>query len=75
MISLFRFICGIQQAKKKYRSVIKNYYRRAMGAFLVYDITKQETFDGIANWMEELKENCETNWEIMLVGNKFDLES
>ena len=61
--------------QEKYKSLIKNYYRKAMGAFLVYDITKQETFDDIPNWIDELKENWETNCEIMLVGNKSDLES
>ena len=61
--------------QEKYRSLIKNYYRKAVGAFLVYDITKQETFERLPKWLEELKENWEPGWEIMLVGNKADLES
>ncbi|KAJ9158742.1 hypothetical protein P3X46_024299 [Hevea brasiliensis] len=40
---------------------------------LVYDITKRQSFDHIAKWLEELREHADSNIVIMLVGNKSDL--
>ena len=40
---------------------------------LVYDITKESTFDNVKNmWLEELQNNADENIIIMLVGNKKD---
>ncbi|MBN2150365.1 MAG: GTP-binding protein, partial [Candidatus Lokiarchaeota archaeon] len=34
------------------------YYRGAMGALLVFDVTNRESFDHLANWVEELESNA-----------------
>lgn len=49
------------------------YYRGAVGAMLVYDITKRQSFDHVARWLEELRSHADKNIVIMLVGNKSDL--
>ncbi|ESO99040.1 hypothetical protein LOTGIDRAFT_71163, partial [Lottia gigantea] len=49
------------------------YYRGAVGALVVYDITKQLTFESLEKWLEELREHADPNCRIMLVGNKIDL--
>ena len=51
------------------------YYRGAVGAMLVYDITKRQTFDHISRWLEELRGHADNNIVIMLIGNKTDLGS
>lgn len=40
---------------------------------LVYDITKRQTFDHVARWLEELRGHADKNIVIMLIGNKTDL--
>ena len=50
------------------------YYRGAVGALLVYDITKHETFENTQNWLKELRQHADANIVIMLIGNKCDLE-
>lgn len=50
------------------------YYRGAVGAMLVYDITKRQTFDHIPRWLEELRAHADKNIVIILIGNKTDLE-
>lgn len=50
-----------------------SYYRGAVGALLVYDISKQQTFKNVERWLTELRENAAPNIVIMLVGNKADL--
>ena len=49
------------------------YYRGAVGAMLVYDMTKRQSFDHVARWLEELRNHADKNIVIMLVGNKSDL--
>jgi Ras-related protein Rab-11A len=59
----------------RYRAVTSAYYRGAVGAMLVYDITKRQSFDHVHRWLEELKAHADTNIVIMLIGNKADLAS
>ena len=51
------------------------YYRGAVGALLVYDITKHLTYESVERWLKELYEHADTHVVVMLVGNKTDLES
>uniref|UniRef100_A0A7C9DQS9 Uncharacterized protein n=1 Tax=Opuntia streptacantha TaxID=393608 RepID=A0A7C9DQS9_OPUST len=60
--------------QERYRAVTSAYYRGAVGALLVYDITKRQTFEHIPRWLEELRGHADKNIVIMLVGNKCDLE-
>ena len=45
------------------------------GALLVYDITRRDTFDHLASWLEDARQHSSSNMVIMLIGNKSDLES
>ena len=40
---------------------------------LVYDISKQDTFENVERWLKELRDHAEPNIVIMLVGNKVSL--
>lgn len=59
----------------RYRAVTSAYYRGAVGAMLVYDITKRQTFEHIPRWLEELRAHADKNIVIILIGNKTDLEN
>ncbi|KAK8505052.1 hypothetical protein V6N13_140047 [Hibiscus sabdariffa] len=61
--------------QERYRAVTSAYYRGAVGAMLVYDITKRQSFDNVAKWLEELRGHADKNIVVMLVGNKSDLGS
>ena len=60
--------------QERYRSITSAYYRGAKGAFIVYDITRKETFDNIDKWVADLKNNGDDNISIVLIGNKSDLD-
>merc|ERR1711967_65118 len=60
--------------QESFRSITRSYYRGAAGALLVYDITRRETFNHLARWLEEARQNSNQNMVIMLIGNKSDLE-
>lgn len=51
------------------------YYRGAVGALLVYDISKHLTYESAERWLKELYDHGDTHIVVMLVGNKKDLES
>ncbi|XP_076946628.1 ras-related protein RABA4d-like [Bidens hawaiensis] len=61
--------------QERYRAVTSAYYRGAVGAMLVYDMTKRPTFDHMSRWLEELRGHADKNIVIMLIGNKCDLTS
>lgn len=39
----------------------------------MYDITKRQTFDHVARWIDELRAHADNSIVIMLIGNKADL--
>lgn len=59
--------------QESFRSITRSYYRGAAGALLVYDITRRETFNHLASWLEDAKQHANPNMTIMLIGNKSDL--
>mmetsp|Transcript_27272 Transcript_27272/g.60364 ORF Transcript_27272/g.60364 Transcript_27272/m.60364 type:complete len:211 (-) Transcript_27272:14-646(-) len=60
--------------QESFRSITRSYYRGATGALLCYDISRRETFQHVARWLEECRQNSNPNMVIMLIGNKCDLE-
>lgn len=60
--------------QERYRSITHAYYRGAVGAIIVYDMTTVSTFANVQTWLKDLKETCNQNIVILLVGNKCDLK-
>lgn len=72
--------------QERYRSITSAYYRGAMGALLVYDISTRSSFDDLPRWLDEVRQNTDASMKIMLVlllfnyiyndqvGNKCDLQ-
>ncbi|CAI9543492.1 unnamed protein product, partial [Staurois parvus] len=58
---------------ERYRAITSAYYRGAVGALLVYDITKHQSYDSIERWLKELYDHADASIIVMLVGNKNDL--
>lgn len=49
------------------------YYRSSNGAILVYDITDEDSFQKVKNWVKELKKMLGAEIVLAIVGNKIDL--
>ena len=60
--------------QERYKAITRAYYKGAKGAFIVYDITRKETFDDVDKWRNELISSCNQEITVMLIGNKCDLE-
>ncbi|KAJ0780418.1 putative small GTP-binding protein [Helianthus annuus] len=59
--------------QERYRAITSAYYRGAVGALLVYDITKRPSFDNVQRWLRELRANADANIVVLMAGNKSDL--
>jgi len=59
--------------QERYKAVTSAYYRGALGALIVYDITKRDSFENCEHWLRELRTHADPSIVAMLVGNKCDL--
>ena len=60
--------------QESFRSITRSYYRGAIGALLVYDITNPSSFDNLPGWLKDSLDATNHNIGLVLVGNKADLE-
>ena len=60
--------------QEQFQAITRAYYKGAIGALLVYDITRRDTFDHITKWLNEVKTHGSKDIVCVLVGNKKDLE-
>ena len=60
--------------QETFKSVTRVFYKGANCVYLVYDITREESFNKIDDWLEEVRQNAGTNINIILVGNQLDNE-
>ena len=56
--------------QEAFQAITRTYYKGAIGAILVYDISRRETFTHVKKWLEEVRNYCCKNVVIILVGNK-----
>ncbi|KAI5616471.1 ras-related protein Rab-12 isoform X1 [Silurus asotus] len=61
--------------QERFNSITSAYYRGAKGIIVVYDITKQETFEDLPKWMKMIDKYASEEAELLLVGNKLDCEA
>ncbi|KAK8746585.1 hypothetical protein OTU49_017091 [Cherax quadricarinatus] len=50
------------------------YYRESHGAVLVYDITDEDSFQKVKNWVRELRRMLGNDICLVIAGNKIDME-
>lgn len=48
------FISQLQAGQESFRSVTRIFYRGAHCVFLTYDVTRDETFANLAEWLKEI---------------------
>ena len=68
--------------QERFRCLPKKYYQNADGVLLLFDVTNEETFTSVSNWMKDVKDNSnktisndankESEISLYLIGNKID---
>eukprot|EP01083_Nonionella_stella_P161637 529707_1 len=59
--------------QERFRTITTAYYRGAMGILLVYDITDEQSFLNIRNWIRNIEQHAANNVQKLLMGNKCDM--
>lgn len=60
--------------QERFRTITYKFYRQANGVIIVFDITKEESFENVKTWMNSIYKHADPNISKVLVGNKLDLE-
>ena len=60
--------------QEQFRSITRAYFKNAVCALVVYDITNKSSFENIKQWIEDCMNYMPKRGFIVLVGNKCDLE-
>ena len=60
--------------QERYRQITSHIYKDADGIILVFDVTSEESFNQITDWMDQIKNNVsKEEINLILIGNKCDL--
>nr|CCA15039.1 Rab1 family GTPase putative [Albugo laibachii Nc14] len=59
--------------QERFRTITSAYYRGADGIIMVYDVTNQESFDHVNDWLNEVNRYASEGTCKLLVGNKSDI--
>jgi Ras-related protein Rab-8A len=60
--------------QERFRTITTAYYRGAMGILLVYDVTDEQSFQNIRNWIRNIEQHASAEVDKLLIGNKCDME-
>lgn len=60
--------------QEKLRAIPRQYYTKSDGFFLMFDVTKIQTFKALQGWIADIQENADVNKTIVIIiiGNKID---
>ncbi|XP_040295194.1 EF-hand calcium-binding domain-containing protein 4B isoform X2 [Bufo bufo] len=60
--------------QERYRSITKQFFRKADGVIVMYDITSKDSFNAVRQWLTSVEEGAGENIPILMLGNKIDIE-
>ncbi|CAK9103234.1 Ras-related protein Rab-13 [Durusdinium trenchii] len=60
--------------QERFASLVSAYFRGCHGVVLVFDLSKRNSFERVQPWLERAKEHAQEDVEVLVVGNKSDLE-
>ena len=61
--------------QERFRELPRKYFKHVDGVLLFFDVTSEETFDSVSNWIKFVKDNSNkniTNDSLYLIGNKIE---
>jgi small GTP-binding protein len=59
--------------QERFRAITTAYYRSAVGAIIVFDLSKSNTFENLKKWLKEVQDYAEPSTSVIVIGNKSDL--
>ncbi|XP_076368510.1 EF-hand calcium-binding domain-containing protein 4B-like isoform X7 [Tachypleus tridentatus] len=59
--------------QERFRSITKQYFRKADGVIIMYDVTSEMSFKSVRSWISSVQEDADDKIVLVLIGNKSDL--
>ena len=63
--------------QERYKALTKGFFNNAEGIMIVFDVTNNETYDNLKNWIQSIQNFMGNKMEeipIIIIGNKIDCE-
>ncbi|XP_076578558.1 EF-hand calcium-binding domain-containing protein 4B [Chaetodon auriga] len=60
--------------QERYRSITKQFFRKADGVVVMYDVTVKESFKAVQPWLTNVQDAAGEGIPILLLGNKMDMD-
>uniref|UniRef100_A0A8C9R099 Calcium release activated channel regulator 2A n=1 Tax=Scleropages formosus TaxID=113540 RepID=A0A8C9R099_SCLFO len=61
--------------QERFRSITKQFFRKADGVVVMYDITAEQSFKAVRQWLSSVQEGAGEDIPVLLLGNKTDREN
>ena len=58
--------------EEEFKAIAAIFFKKAVGAFLVYDVNDRKSFEELDTWFEQISSNADQRVIIMVLGNKCD---
>eukprot|EP00794_Sanderia_malayensis_P016747 gene16747-18441_t len=59
--------------QERFRSITKQYFRKADGVIVMFDLCSESSFKNVRSWMNSIEDSAEPECTVMVLGNKLDL--
>ncbi|XP_038594440.1 ras and EF-hand domain-containing protein isoform X1 [Micropterus salmoides] len=60
--------------QERYRSITKQFFRKADGVVVMYDVTVEESFKAVRPWLINVQDAAGEGIPVLLLGNKMDMD-
>lgn len=61
--------------QERFAPLVRSYFRGGQGVAIVYDVAQRQSFERVRHWVDMVKEHASDDVEMMIIGNKSDLEN
>jgi len=61
--------------QERFRSLTSNFFSRADGMLLTFDVSARESFEHIKTWMSEIRKHAPEDVDVVICGSKCDVEA
>lgn len=58
----------------RFKTITYSFYKQADGVLIAFDVTNEQSFENVKNWIQSINDNADKDIVKMLVATKIDIE-